>query len=78
MPWLLGKHQNGTKCTTDKAAQRLLQIYVAMTRPTHLLCLALRNSSLGTGATYESNQETLIANGWRLQHLQAQTASGDD
>ena len=78
MPWLLGKHQNGTKCTTDKAAQRLLQIYVAMTRPTHLLCLALRNGSLGTGTAYSSNQETLIANGWRIQHLSAPAAAGDD
>jgi DNA helicase II / ATP-dependent DNA helicase PcrA len=76
MPWLLGKHQNGTKCSTDKAVQRLLQIYVAMTRPTHLLCLALRNGSLGAGAMYESNQERLIARGWRIQHLQPPDAAG--
>ena len=69
MPWLLGKHQNGTKCTNDKAAQRLLQIYVAMTRPTHLLCLALRSGSLGAGDAYKSNQEKLIALGWRIKGL---------
>lgn len=78
MPWLLGKHQNGTKCTTAKAAQRLRQTYVAMTRPTHLLCLALRNGSLGSGATYSSNHEKLIARGWRIQHLSAPAAAGDD
>ncbi|WP_424191180.1 UvrD-helicase domain-containing protein [Ampullimonas aquatilis] len=78
MPWLLGKHQNGTRCTTDKAAQRLLQMYVAMTRPTHLLCLALRKGSLGTGNAYSSNQEKLIASGWRIQHLSAPAAAGDD
>lgn len=69
MPWLVGKHQNGTKCTNYTTAQRLLQIYVAMTRPTHLLCLALRRGSLGVGDAYKSNQEKLIALGWRIQHL---------
>jgi hypothetical protein len=78
MPWLLGKHQNSAKCTSDKAAQRLLQIYVAMTRPTHLLCLALRQSSLGVGETYTSNQRKLIARGWRIQHLSAPTTAGSD
>lgn len=69
LPWLLGKNENGKKCSSDKAAQRLLQIYVAMTRPTHLLCLALRNGSLGSGTAYVSNQEKLIERGWRIQHL---------
>ena len=77
MPWLLGKHQNGAKCTSDKAAQRLLQTYVAMTRPTHLLCLALRSGSLGVGATNTSNQEKLIARGWRIQHVSLPAAAGD-
>lgn len=78
MPWLLGNHQNGAKCTSDKAAQRLLQIYVAMTRPTHLLCLALRSGSLGVGATYISNQEKLIARGWSIQPLSPPAAAGGD
>ena len=78
MPWLLGEHQNGTKCTTEKAVRRLLQIYVAMTRPTHLLCLALRNGSLGSGAVYSSNQEKLIARGWRIQHLSAPAVAADN
>ena len=69
MPWLVGKHQHGTKCASDKAMQRLLQIYVAMTRPTHLLCLALRSSSLGTGKDAAENQEKLMASGWQLRHL---------
>jgi len=69
VPWLLGKHQNGAKCTSDKAAQRLLQVYVAMTRPTHLLCLALRRGSIGVGDAYASNQKELIARGWRIHHL---------
>lgn len=77
MPWLLGNHQNGMKCNGGRATQRLRQIYVAMTRPTHLLCLALRSGSLGVGAAYTSNQEKLIARGWRIQHLSPPAAAGD-
>lgn len=69
LPWLLGKNENGKKCSSDKATQRLMQIYVAMTRPTHLLCLAIRNGSLGSGEAYSSNQEKLIERGWRIEHL---------
>lgn len=73
MPWLLGKNQNGAKCKTVKTTQRLLQVYVAMTRPTHLLCIALRRGSLGVGDDYTANQERLTARGWRIQHLHLPT-----
>lgn len=69
MPWLVGQHQNGAKCASDKAMQRLLQVYVAMTRPTHLLCLALQKSSLGAGKDIAANQEKLVARGWQIRHL---------
>lgn len=78
MPWFLGKNQNGAKCTSDKAAQRLLQVYVAMTRPTHLLCLALPSKSLGVGEAYISNQEKLVARGWRIHHLPSVAATEGD
>lgn len=69
MPWLVGKNQYGVKCASDKAMQRLLQIYVAMTRPTHLLCLALRKSSLGTVKDIAENEKKLLARGWQIRHL---------
>ena len=77
MPWLVGKNQHGAKCASDKAMQRLLQVYVAMTRPTHLLCLALRESSLGIGKDIAENEEKLLAGGWQVRHL-AQAANADD
>lgn len=77
MPWLVGQHQNGAKCTSDKAMQRLLQLYVAMTRPTHLLCLALRKSSLGTGNDIAVNQEKLMARGWQIRHLAPVADTGE-
>ena len=77
MPWLLGKNKYGVKCTNDKAMQRLLQIYVAMTRPTHLLCLALRESSLGTGKDIAANEEKLLAGGWQVRHLASATNANE-
>ncbi len=77
MPWLLGQHQNGAKCASDKAMQRLLQAYVAMTRPTHLLCLALRSSSLGTKKDIATNTAKLMARGWQIRHLAPRTAADE-
>lgn len=46
MPWLLGEKFNG-KGVGPRNTQRLLHTYVAMTRPSHLLCLAVPRSALG-------------------------------
>lgn len=69
MPWLFGANVNGTKCTNPTAAQRLMQAYVALTRPTHLLCLAIRASSLEAGKGAATNTQRLIDRGWKVQHL---------
>jgi hypothetical protein len=69
MPWLLGKHHGGTECKNDESALRLYQAYVAMTRPTHLLCIAVRDSSLGEGKKRLQNQAKLIERGWKIKHL---------
>lgn len=70
LPWLLGKRANGAQCSNGDS-DRLFQAYVAMTRPTHLLCLAMRRSSLGTGGTLAANQEKLEARGWRIHPIAA-------
>ncbi|WBY03976.1 UvrD-helicase domain-containing protein [Ramlibacter tataouinensis] len=69
MPWMLGNHANGAKCTSRAAVQRLMQAYVAMTRPTHLLCLAIRASSLDSGKGAAANTQRLIERGWHVQNL---------
>lgn len=46
LPWLIGSKANGAK-EKEQNTRRLLQLYVAMTRPSHLLCLAVPVSSLG-------------------------------
>ncbi|MEO5716254.1 MAG: UvrD-helicase domain-containing protein [Luteolibacter sp.] len=69
LPWLTGDNQNGTRCNSDAAAQRLLLMYVAMTRPTDLLCLAMQKGSLGPGQRAAVSEDKLKAKGWSIEHL---------
>jgi hypothetical protein len=62
-PWLLGTKVNGTGAG-DRDRRRLLQTYVAMTRPTHLICLAVPRSTFGDDETYADDIATLKARGW--------------
>ena len=69
LPWLAGQKIGGQDCNNDREIKRLLQMYVAVTRPTHLLCLAMRRSSLGDGTIFERNKTRLVERGWTLQLL---------
>lgn len=63
-PWLLGEKTGGDG-QGKRNISRLKQHYVAMTRPTHLLCLAMRQDSLDPGEI-----ETLKSkSGWRVARL---------
>jgi hypothetical protein len=44
-------------------------MYVAMTRPTHLLCLAISRRTLGEGEEIEANCEQLRQQGWDIQYV---------
>jgi DNA helicase-2/ATP-dependent DNA helicase PcrA len=68
-PWLLGT-KSGASSTNRRGRQvfegprilgRLKLHYVAMTRPTHLLCLAMRKDAFGEGEL-----DTLAGRGWTI------------
>lgn len=68
-PWLLGTKSGGSS-TNRRGRQvfegprilaRLKLHYVAMTRPTHLLCLAMRKDAFGEGEL-----DTLAGRGWTI------------
>jgi hypothetical protein len=59
-PWLLGTKQGGFK-QADRTLKRLRLHYVAMTRPAHLLCLAMRSDALT-----EADHVALAARGWKI------------
>lgn len=69
LPWLAGQKIGGQDCNNEREIKRLLQMYVAVTRPTHLLCLAMSRSSLGDGATLDRNRDRLTERGWTLRFL---------
>jgi hypothetical protein len=68
MPWLIGKKANRDGAGKQDQ-QRLLHTYVAMTRPSHLLCLAVPRSALGEDPDYDQNMNILKKNGWRVAEI---------
>lgn len=65
MPWLLGEKSNGQRVGT-RNTQRLLHTYVAMTRPSHLLCLAIPRSAFGDDQALDQKIARLKGRGWRV------------
>ncbi len=64
-PWLIGKMSGGGS-ENDTLLSRLRQHYVAMTRPSHLVCLAMREDCLLNGDVSE-----LKNRGWRVARVKA-------
>jgi DNA helicase II / ATP-dependent DNA helicase PcrA len=66
-PWLLGtKSGQGRQSDSSAICSSLKQHYVAMTRPTHLLCLAMRASDLAPAEI-----ATLQSRKWRMARVGA-------
>lgn len=66
LPWLVGQKSNG-KGAGVQDVKRLRQTYVAMTRPSHLICFAAPQSALGVDST--QHLATLQSRGWRLAEM---------
>jgi len=64
-PWLIGEKSGGGSEVTRNIS-RLKQHYVAMTRPSHLLCLAMREDCLTNGDVL-----ALKGRGWRAARVTA-------
>lgn len=65
LPWL-GGGQRGKSSAGARQESRLKVHYVATTRPTHLLCLAMKQSSLSTN---DSVIQKLREQGWAIKRL---------
>ena len=68
MPWLLGQKTNGVSAG-KQGLQRLLHTYVAMTRPSHMLCLAVPRSALGGDQVLDKSIEALKERGWHVAEI---------
>jgi DNA helicase-2/ATP-dependent DNA helicase PcrA len=74
LPWFEGKKSGAGKEGTEQKT-RLKTHYVAMTRPTHLLCLAMQKSTLYGGNTNSATDviTRLESRGWYISDLTTAT-----
>lgn len=72
-PWITGHREGWTERDGPRQSYRLKVHYVAMTRPTHLLCLAMRRSSFETepGKLDSCAIEALEKRGWVVEFVSA-------
>jgi DNA helicase-2/ATP-dependent DNA helicase PcrA len=69
LEWLLGTKVNDNGAG-HRDRRRLLQTYVAMTRPTHMICLALRRSTFGNEPEiFAQDISRLSGRGWRVAEI---------
>lgn len=69
MPWLKGQKANGNG-EGNRDIQRLLHTYVAMTRPSHLVCVAVPRSALGIDQAAQMTTVTALRQrGWRVAEI---------
>jgi hypothetical protein len=65
LPWLVGEKVNLNGAGIQDRT-RLQHTYVAMTRPSHLVCLAIPRSALGDDVTLNEYLVTLKERGWHV------------
>ncbi|WP_417788496.1 UvrD-helicase domain-containing protein [Stutzerimonas xanthomarina] len=65
LPWLEGK-ASAAKRPNEAAKKSMMLMYVGMTRPTHMLCLAMRKSSMGEGKSETKRRTALQQAGWTI------------
>lgn len=68
LPWLEGK-ASAVKRPNESAKKSMMLMYVGMTRPTHMLCLAMRKSSLGEGKVEAKRRAALAQAGWSILEI---------
>lgn len=68
LPWLNGQ-KSGRTGANDRQVSRLKAHYVAMTRPTHLMCLAMKRSCFvdHTNSLDSSAISKMTARGWEIK-----------
>ena len=68
MPWLECQ-KAAAKRPPESAKKDMMLMYVGMTRPSQMLCLAVRKSSMGEGTAGEKRRAALEAAGWSILEL---------
>ena len=77
LDWLCGKQRGWSKANGKKRRERLRLAFTAMTRPTHLLCLALRKDVFGDDLSTCQIATRLRDRGWRSKELCSKQSEGN-
>jgi len=68
LSWLLGERQ-GSGGASKAQMRRLRLNYVAFTRSTHIVCIAIPEAALGGAMKGVENASRLEAGGWRIVRI---------
>ncbi len=69
LPWLIGGKSGIDKSARDTRLDRMRFIYTAMTRPSHLLCLAMREQAITKKWKLDTAIEAFQSRGWKTKLL---------
>lgn len=69
LAWLIGNNRGVEKQCGSRRLERMRLIYTAMTRPSYLLCLAMREQSLTKAWAKDSAIEAFQNRGWEVRCL---------
>lgn len=77
LPWLSGQKSGAPPSESTRRLERMRLVYTAMTRPSHLLCLALRSDAVRQTSGDSDLRHKLVTRGWRLIDLDSAQAAAD-
>lgn len=69
LPWLIGDKYGVEKSAGGRRLDRMRFIYTAMTRPSHLLCLAMREQAITKAWNMDAAIEAFRSRGWNIKLL---------
>lgn len=69
MPWICGQTFGAGSSDGKERRERMRLLYTAVTRPSHLLCLAMRRDSIGRGGEEVETRRRLEDLGWAIKEL---------
>ncbi len=69
LQWICAEKCGADSRTGIEREERMRLVYTAVTRPSHLLCLALRRDAINQGGAEAETRERLIQLGWTLKDI---------
>jgi ATP-dependent exoDNAse (exonuclease V) beta subunit len=78
LPWILRDECGSGPSTAKEERERMRLVYTAVTRPSHLLCLAMRREAITQDGAEAETRLRLEKLGWTLKDLGACEELPDD